>query len=293
MNIRITLRKCIQNTRSDAKNTLINLSLLTLTFTSVVTVAVLLTNVGRLISRAREQFHLTIYLKEGAGKERIEGLMKAVKKLPEVRYVKYTPKETLYRNFLKVGGKSELKRIGAEVFPDTLQVDLTPRFLQQSTTSLLIDKIKKIDIVEDVGYRESYLRQIDGVLKVVWGVFLAFAALSLLSSFLVQSNMMLLSFSKRETAIEVMRLCGATNSFIEAPVLLEGLMVALVASLIAVAAVWGAVTVMDREIASYLHGILSFRIDFVPTAGTILIVAACSATGLLGAFAASRKVLRV
>jgi cell division transport system permease protein len=295
MNATIIVKKCIQNVRAEKKTAAVNLCILAVAFLSVTAVAILLTNLSRVISGAQRHFQLTIYLKDGAGKERTETLMKAVEKFPEVRSVTYVSKENFRRSFLSgaAPGKGELASLGSEVFPATLQVRLSPQFMEQSSASALIGKLGKIDIVEDVGYHENWLRSLGGFLKVAWAVFLVFGILILLSSLLVQSNMIQLSFSKRARAIEVMRMCGATTSFIEGPVLLEGLILGLAGSMISMAVTWGALLVLKREIAAYLQGLAAFDIRFIPLQAAALLAALCAVTGMCGAYLASRKVLRI
>jgi cell division transport system permease protein len=295
MDAKIILKKFIQNLRSEKNAAVVNLCILAVAFLSVTTVVTLLTNLGGIIKGAREHFQMTIYLRDGAGKARTEALMAAIGKFPEIRSVKYVSKESFRSSFLAGGaaGNSELKSLGSEVFPATLQVKLSPEFTDHSSASALIGKLRQIDIVEDVGYHESWLRNLSGFLKITWAGFLAFGILILLSSLFVQSNMIQLSFSKRKRAIEVMRMCGATTSFIEGPVLLEGFLLGLAGSVISLAVTWGALLLLKRQIASYLQGIAAVNISFIPFQVAVVLVVLCAVTGMCGAYLASRKVLRV
>lgn len=295
MNTRVILKKFLQNLRTERRTLAVNLCILAVSFLAVTAVVTLLSNLSRAISGAENHFQLTVYLRDGAGEERTEALVAAIEKFPEVRSVTYVSKSEFRQKFLAGTEKarSDLASLGDEVFPATLHVRLSPEFMDKASATGIIKKLGKIDIVEEVGYHENWLRNLGGFLKVVWAGFLLFGIFILVSSIFAMSNMIQLAFSKRLKAIRIMRLCGATNAFIEVPVLLEGLFLGLVASLVSLSLTWAALAVLNHKISGYLSGILTLQIHFLPPLVTTLLVAACAATGMGGAWLASRKVLRV
>jgi cell division transport system permease protein len=295
MNMKLLCKKLVQNLRTEKRTLAVNLGILAVSFLAVTAVVTLLANLSRAISGAEDHFQLTVYLKDGAPEERTEALVDAIGKFPEVRSVTYLSRGDFKKKFLEgaQGGRSELASLGDEVFPATLQVRLSPGFMDRASASGIIKKLGKVDIVEDVGYHENWLRNLSGFLKVLWAGFLVFGIFILVSSIFAMSNMIQLAFSKRLKAIRIMRLCGATPAFIEVPVLLEGLFLGLTAGLASLLLTWASLALLNHKLAAYLGGIFSIHIHFLPPLVMALLVAACAATGMGGAWIASRKVLRV
>jgi cell division transport system permease protein len=295
MNMRLMIKKFVQNLRTEKRTLAVNLCILAVSFLAVTAVVTLLSNLSRAISGAEDHFQLTVYLKDGAEKERTDALVAAIGKFPEVRSVQYRSKSEFRKKFLDgtQGGKGELASLGDEVFPATLQVRLSPQFMDKASASGIVKKLGKVDIVEEVGYHENWLRDLGGFLKVLWAGFLIFGVFILVSTIFAMSNMIQLAFSKRLKAIRIMRLCGATNAFIELPVLLEGLFLGLTAGMVSLLLTWAALSLLNHQIAGTLGGVFSLQIHFLPPLVMALLVASCAATGMGGAWVASRKVLRV
>lgn len=295
MNTKLILKKFLQNLRMEKKSLLINLSILAVAFLSVTAVVALLTNLSHTITGAQEHFQLTVYLEDSAEKEKTDALIKAIDNFPEVRQVRYISKETFRKSFLSGNraGLEGVSSLGNDVFPATLQVKLSPEFMEHSSATSIVERLGKVDIVEEVGYHESRLKNLSGFLKVVWVGIIIFAVLILASSLLAMSNMIQLSFSKRSRAIKLMRLCGATTSFIEIPVLMEGFFIGLMGSIISIAVTWAALFALESKIVACLEGFVSFDICFIPVPVIAALIATCALTGMSGAYLASRKILRV
>ena len=295
MYVQLMLKKFVQNLRTERKSLSVNLCILAVAFLSVTAVATLLTNLSHVITGAKEHFQLTVYLKADADKQKTDALMSAIRTYPEVRDVQYLPSEAFREKFLsgRMARDTDVAALGAEAFPSTLQVKLYPEFMEKTYAAQVVGKLEKVGIVEEVGYHENWMKNFSGLLKFIWIGFLVFGLLILISSLFVQSNMILLSFSKREKAIEVMRLNGATNSYIEIPVLMEGFMLGLVGGAVSIGLTWAGVLLLKNEIAAYLQSFSTATIYFIPAPVIIALIALCALTGVSGAYLASRKVLRV
>jgi cell division transport system permease protein len=293
MNVKLIVKKLMQNLRTERRSLGVNLCILAVAFLSVTVVVTMLVNLGHAIRSAEDHFQLTVYLKDQADQARTDALIDAIGKFPEVRSVKYVSKQAFRDGFVaarREAGEDD-SSLGEEIFPATLQVKLSPEFMDRSSASAIVGKLGQIDIVEDVGYHESWLKNLSGALKLVWAGCLVFAVLVLLSSLMAMSNMIQLAFSQRAKAIRILRLNGATNAYIGVPVLLEGTIVGLVACLLSLGATWAAVAVIQKQVSLYLQGLIPVTIHFIPPAVAAGLMVLCALTGLSGAWLASRKVL--
>jgi cell division transport system permease protein len=107
--------------------------------------------------------------------------------------------------------------------------------------------------VESVSFGKEKAKRILQVAKIVGGIFLIGSVILLIASTILIANTIRLSIFSRRREIEVMKLVGATNWFVRAPFMLEGLICGLAGSLVAVV-----LLLLAKEIA--LPGILG-RID--------------------------------
>jgi cell division transport system permease protein len=88
--------------------------------------------------------------------------------------------------------------------------------------------------VESVNYGEKEAERILQVARIVYVLFLVGSVILLTASTILIANTIRLSIFSRRREIEVMKLVGATNWFVRAPFMLEGLICGLLGSLSAV-----------------------------------------------------------
>ncbi len=126
---------------------------------------------------------------------------------------------------------------------------------------------------------------------------LAVILILLLVSIFLISNTIMTGIHVRRDAIAIMKLIGATDRFVRAPFLIEGLLIGLVGSALPIGLLY---IVYDRGIA-YISGHFSVVrnfVHFLPTGQVMeLLIPACLAVGIgigfIGSAATVRKHLRV
>lgn len=103
--------------------------------------------------------------------------------------------------------------------------------------------------VESVKYGEKKAERVLQVATIIGAIFLVGSAILLIASTILIANTIRLSIFSRRREIEVMKLVGATNWFVRAPFMLEGLLCGLAGSLMAIV-----LLVLAKELA--LPGIM-------------------------------------
>jgi cell division transport system permease protein len=146
--------------------------------------------------------------------------------------------------------------------------------------------------VQDVVYGKKTANTILGVAKVIESVFLVAIVVLLASSTMLIANTIRLSIFSRRREIEVMKLVGATNWFVRGPFMIEGLIVGVGGSLIAVILLLLGKLVALPSITHHLHGDPSVHaLQFWVTALILLLVGLVLGAG--GAGLTLRKFLQV
>jgi cell division transport system permease protein len=88
--------------------------------------------------------------------------------------------------------------------------------------------------VQEVKYGEKKAERVLQVAKIVGGIFLVGSVILLVASTILIGNTIRLSIFSRRREIEVMKLVGASNWFVRAPFMVEGLLCGLAGSILAV-----------------------------------------------------------
>ena len=146
--------------------------------------------------------------------------------------------------------------------------------------------------VHNITYGEEKAKRILKVANVINSIFLLAGVILLVASTILIANTIRLSIFSRRREIEVMKLVGATNWFVRGPFMLEGLLVGLLGSLLAVILLF-----LSKEVA--LPSIIP-RLDSGPGvqaiafwANALILLAIGLVLGAAGSGLTLRRFLRV
>ena len=102
----------------------------------------------------------------------------------------------------------------------------------------------------------QHIRNIVSVVSLILTVILTFV------SFFIMSNTIKLTTFGRREEIAIMKMVGATNSFIRTPFVIEGLILGLLGGVLGFLAVWGIYTVLNSSLLDTLTGSFISLIPF-------------------------------
>lgn len=125
--------------------------------------------------------------------------------------------------------------------------------VDSSLAEQTIDEIRAVDGVADIRADEDViarLLQVQHVFTII--SFAMIVALALISIFIIANTVKLAMFARREE-ISIQKMVGATNWFIRWPFVIEGMVLGLLAGVLAFFAEWGAYT----EICRVAGGVIS------------------------------------
>jgi len=154
---------------------------------------------------------------------------------------------------------------------------LRPEFLNFKAMEKLSDTLAAQPIVEEVRFGGEWVQRLDSFIATLRFVDLAIGIVVALSVIFVVANTIRLAFIARRETMRIMALVGASNGFIFAPLVLEGVIAGAIASGLAIGVVHGAAAYLDGRPVDILPLPLSWSVIFV--AGAMLL-------GLLGAVVA-------
>lgn len=220
----------------------------------------------------------SVYLKDGAPPAQIEALVVALKATPEVRGVRYMSPEDA-RAAVSSGGDPTLKNLPMEAFPASIEIDVAPE-IAEADVQAIVGKISSLPAVDGVETYGTWTARLGSLLH---GGTLAAAALAAIvfgAVLAVVASTMRLALTRRRSEVEVLRLVGASDSFVKTPYVLEGTFQGAIGSAAAIVLLASLFFFVRSRLDADLTGLFGLDPTFLPP----LVVAGMIATGaLLGA----------
>ena len=193
-------------------------------------------NINHIMNTVEEAQGVQVYFKLGTKDERMQEIGEQIKQIDGVNKIEFVSKEDGF-NEMKESWKdnaSALEGISSDRLPDSYRVTLSKLELNEQ----IQEQIKAIvgDDLHADGIKSSN-EVITTIMKIGNGVrIFTFALLLILILFAVViiSNTIKLTVHARRKEISIMKYVGATNNFIRGPFIVEGILIGVIAALIAI-----------------------------------------------------------
>lgn len=232
------------------------------------------------------------FFKEGTTEQDVVAIENALRGEAIVTSTKYVSQEEalqIYRQRNK-NDPSLLELVTANILPASLEVSTqNPEDLPTIAEILRREPVvQEVIVPEDV---VATLTSITRIIRIVGGTTTVF-----LMIFATLVILMIIGFKirLRRNEIEIMRLVGASSSFIRIPFILEGMFYGVVGSISA----WGAVYILLWYFTPFLKGYLG-EVNLLPVNWLLMlyllltIIVVALVVGALGSFGATRRYLRI
>lgn len=268
---------------------LITVAVLGISMTLPTTLHLLVKNVQQVSRSYDESFEISLFLKNDASATDIATLVTLLQGDTEVAKVRLIDKAAAMAEFKQQSGFGEaLAFLDQNPLPDVLLV--TPRKNQPAAAEALMHKLEKERFVELAKLDISWLERLAALMNLMQQAVYTIAVLLLSAALLVIGNTIRLSIMDKKAEIEVMKLVGATDAFIQRPFLYTGIWLGLFGGFLAFVVVelmlwWlqGAIaTVTQLYQSDFVLNSLSLR-EF----GYLMLIAVT--LGLVGSYIAVRS----
>ena len=251
-----------------------------------------LANASNMAKSFESQLEIAAFVQNGITQTEFEELKTQIQDMPGVSSITVVTKDQALADFGKTMGGSQNNLLadlgGTNPFPDKLTVKAT----DPQNVIALADTISALPGVYKVRYGQGF---VDKLLKFTqwlrWIGFGVVAAFGIAAIVLISINVKMNVFSRRRE-IQIMKLVGASNSFVRWPFLVEGLALGFVGGALAA----GIVGMGYNWITMYVQSTLTFlpvvqnAILFRQVTGGLML--AGMAMGALGSGFSLQKFLR-
>lgn len=220
-----------------------------------------------------------------------EKLMEQVKSLPDVAEVKYSSKEEELKILIENYGEDFSLYEQSNPLRNVLYV----KAKDPEQTAALAKKIDKFDHTYDVIYGEEKVEKLFNFLNTGRNIGLVLILGLLFTAIFLIYNTIRITITARKDEIEIMKLVGATRSFIRIPFLFEGLWLGLLGSIIPMIVVSVVYYNVYNKLTPKIQGKMLQILEVTPLIYEVnlIILALGIFIGVWGSFMSVRKFLRV
>jgi cell division transport system permease protein len=239
-------------------------------------------NIRKALVQVEERVEVRAFILDGTPPEATSTALGDIRAFPEVATVTLvSPEAALERARQELGEFSDV--FDAGILPSSLDVRLKEGFRDPATVRAVAERVKSYDFIEEVRFGEEWVQKLYRIrnLATLAGIALglAFAAVSII----IIGSTIRMAVLARAREISIMRLVGATDSFIRLPFLIEGALKGLLGGSLALLMTWAASAIIAKFVV---------QADFFGPKLALLGVLAGTLIGLLGSAVSVGRHLR-
>ncbi len=255
-----------------------------------------ITNFQSIVKSAEEGVSVTIFFQPGTTEEQIMDIGSKIEARDEVSKIEYTSPEQAWEYYKENWIPEEF----SDGFPDnplenSASYAIYMKDISQQT--VLVDYLNSIPEIRTVNQSELAASTLTGVNALVAYVSAGIILILLLVSVFLISNTVTIGISVRKEEISIMKYIGATDFFVRAPFVIEGILIGVFGSALPL----GTIYVLYNKVVEYIgtkFSVLSGLLNFLPVNTVFstlapVVVAIGVGIGFLGSFITVRKHLRV
>jgi cell division transport system permease protein len=248
-------------------------------------------NLHSAVKTIGERFEVSVYLKDGLSDREKDFLLLQLRNEPGVKKVSYLPRAEaleLFKRELK-GQEALIQGLGENPLPDSYEVNIDRHYADSDGLEAMAEKFSAFPGVEDVSYGRQGAQMLGALFKLMTFGGATLAVLLGVSVVFIIFNSVRLALYSRGQEIELMQWIGATRGFIQGPFLMEGMMLAMLGTALAIAILSGLYYSLPREVVLFLSR--PNGLDFLPLPVVAYMLLAGGLLGLIGALVSVEKFL--
>jgi len=259
----------------------------------------IVTNFEAMVKEAESGMAVTVLFDEGITQEQIDAIGQEIKKRVEVSEYEFISPEQAWEEFKGdyFGDNAEAAAGFADDNPLANSASYAIYMNDISMQPVLVDFLEGLDGVREVRHSEVAGRTLTDFNSLIGYISVGIILILLLVAVFLISNTVTTGIAVRKDEIGIMKLIGATDYFVRAPFVVEGVLIGLIGSVVPLALLY----FLYRKVVFYISDKFSFLsslLNFLPAqkvfhtlvpVGLVLGVG----IGFLGSWITIRKHLKV
>ena len=253
------------------------------------------TNVGQATAHWRDRVRIIVYLKREPPAADVHALMERVQAMPDVGAVRYVSKAEALGTLKQVLGKdaSVAEQLPANPLPASLEVTPTAAGATPDAARALIATLAALPEADEVGGGIDWIERLARGQRLLDVIGLGVGAVLALAAILTVTTATTLVLHARREELEIMRLVGAPELVVRAPLLLQGMLQGLVGAVMAIWVLIALYTIAGPRLEPLVSQTLGLeRLTFLRPQTVVVLMFAGTMLGGLGGWLARGRAER-
>ena len=204
-----------------------------------------------IINKFKEDFTVSIYLKENVKNIEINQLKNELLMSNFIDKVNYISKEEAVAIMKEEYGEEFIKSLGFNPLLGSIDINLKSNYVNSKKLDSISRLILKKNYIDEIIYDRDFINMINNNIKKISFWIIPSIIFSLLITFLIINSSIRLSIYAKRNIIKTMQLVGATRSFIRVPFIKTNLLLSLISSTIAIISILILIDFFDSNIDFY------------------------------------------
>lgn len=181
----------------------------------------------------RENFVITMTLEDDLTEPETQQLTKSLRKKKYISHLDFISKDQALKEQVKAMGTDPTEFIGTNPFMASIELYLVGDYANSDSLRWIQKELKKYPKISEITYQRDLMDSVNSNLRKINIVLLVLAFLLTCISFTLINNMVRLGIYSRRFNIHTMKLVGASWAFIRRPFIRQGVLVGILAAILA------------------------------------------------------------
>ena len=253
-------------------------------------------NLQHVADEMSESMVVVFFLSPDITAKDLSHIEERIKASPSVVRVTYVGRQQAWERFQKNFPELQeiLKNLGTNPFPPSFEATLQKGSFRSDDILGFIEEIKNVTGVEDVQFNRDWVRKMQSLSRLARAIGFFLGGILILASFIIISNVIRLNVFARKAEIEILRLVGATNTFIRLPFLIEGITLGILGSLLSLGLIFLLIELFPLYLGhslGALQEIVGFR--YLSLSQSLSLIVGGALMGVLGSMSSLSRFLKI
>jgi len=237
-----------------------------------------------------------LYLEKNLSSTDIDRIKSKLEKSSLVTKIQFTTSEQALQKFRQKFPQLEgiIDNLNINPFPASFEISIKEKDLSSEEIKAFLQGVKNTKGIEDVQFNQDLIEKMHSLSRLVKAVGGFLGGILILASFFIISNVIKLNVFSRREEIEILRLVGATNSFIRFPFLLEGIILGIIGVLFSFFLLFLVIKIFPLYVGTplgALQELINFR--YLSWIQSLLLIAGGAFIGLFGSLSSLARFLKI
>ncbi|MFQ5881785.1 MAG: permease-like cell division protein FtsX [Candidatus Methylomirabilales bacterium] len=290
------LEEILLNFRRGGWGVVASIGAITVAFLVVGIFLLLTLNLSSVVARWAEDFQVIVFLPDEITSEQLALLKKRLDGEMAVREVTYVSQEEALAHFRQQirGQESLLEGLKTNPLPASFQLRIRKKYQTSEALGQLATSLGRMEGVEDVLYGQEWIERLTSIIQMTKILGIVIGGVLGVASLFIVANTIRLAVYARAHEIEIMRLVGATRTYIQTPLILEGILQGGFGAALALGLLYVLYKATLWQLASAAPAIYGPETgQFLETEHRVAMVVLGALLGAVGSLVAVRRFLKV